>query len=654
MTISFLTGAGNETTNVTTAAANNLSCNKPANVADGDLLVAQVIEQTAFATAGHVMTAPSGWTLASAAIPNDTRRVVAVFVKYIPTASSESATSYNFSASGGETGRWGIKINRVTGCDSTTQIDVSGGGAYSSNTTSGPLTVPGLTTVTDNAVMLIAMHIVGTQAQSPPVVTDPSGWTRYTSMLETTPGSTGSDDSLVSLIKTQSPAGAQANVSISFTPGQSAVIGVMIALRPGATTYSGAAAMTSTTALAAAAPLTAVATAAWGSSTALAPSATEIEVATAGMTSPTALASAGSLLEAVTAAMSSVSALTSAGDRTTSVSIAMTSPTAFADTATLVAVATVAMVSPTSFASSDTVVVPLTSAMSSVSQMSGSGSAVLVSTFTMTSTTALNPSASRSTSAGVACTSITSFGGAETLVISEALAWLSASNLASLTNLVAVVATSMLSTTAMTGSSGAITPGAQSMTSISALAAALTLQGPEMLGMTSATAVGISATASYLRAVSCISATALGASGSRSTSTDEAMTSISALGSFATLFDVVTGAWISTSAFTADGVRSNVHACTLEMVSVTSLTFDADIIKKTVASVLTPVYDEDLWVQAEYDPAMYVWLMRQQGLIMPTEDEVEPPLDWIEELPLIGMPDLDCGAGGGEWESPLP
>jgi hypothetical protein len=104
---------------------------------------------------------------------------------------------------------------------------------------------------------------------------------------------------------------------------------------------------------------------------------------------------------------------------------------------------------------------------------------------------------------------------------------------------------------------------------------------------------------------------------------------------------------MSATGLAADGILSNVHFCTLEMVSVTSLSFDAEVVKRTAASVLTPVQDEDLWEQAEGDPGMYVWLMRQQGLIMPPEDEVEPPLDWIDELPVVGWPDTDLGAWRG-------
>ncbi len=226
--ISILTDASSETTAITTANATSLTCNKPSGVADGDLLVAQVICQTGLSSGGSV-TAPSGWTMASAPIPTGTgQRVNVFFVKPISSASAETATTYTFTTTAA--GRMAIKINRALNVDLTNPVDAYS--SYSANATAGPITIPSTTTVTPGALVLAMIHFVGTAAQSPPVPTDPSGWTRYTPLLETTPGSTGSDDTLYSLSRLMASPGATGTTSVSYTPAQSAVIAIATALRP--------------------------------------------------------------------------------------------------------------------------------------------------------------------------------------------------------------------------------------------------------------------------------------------------------------------------------------------------------------------------------------------------------------------------------------
>src|SRR5580765_82016 len=93
MTITLPTGAGNVTTNGA-SPSNTIAVAKPTNTADGDTLVAAIFFRDDLDT----ITAPSGWTQVGPL--NQTNETFAMYVKPIPSAAAETATSYTFSTSG--------------------------------------------------------------------------------------------------------------------------------------------------------------------------------------------------------------------------------------------------------------------------------------------------------------------------------------------------------------------------------------------------------------------------------------------------------------------------------------------------------------------------------------------------------------------------
>lgn len=116
MAITPLFGAGDCTTS-TSANNTTRTVTKPANVANGDLLVAYVYSQF---NAGTVTAVPSGWTLAKGLAT----RTGGLYYKSIPSAAAETATDYTWTVS--NSGRMVITLFRVTGVDHSRPFDSSG------------------------------------------------------------------------------------------------------------------------------------------------------------------------------------------------------------------------------------------------------------------------------------------------------------------------------------------------------------------------------------------------------------------------------------------------------------------------------------------------------------------------------------------------
>ncbi|WP_329521148.1 hypothetical protein [Spirillospora sp. NBC_01491] len=113
------TGAGNVTTQTATTGA-TVTVNKPANVVDGDLLVAVLNHANG---SGTWSTVPSGWTSGTTF---NTGRTGGVWYKAIPSAAAEPATSYTWAATGAGSGRLGGLVLRVTGADLAAPWDAAG------------------------------------------------------------------------------------------------------------------------------------------------------------------------------------------------------------------------------------------------------------------------------------------------------------------------------------------------------------------------------------------------------------------------------------------------------------------------------------------------------------------------------------------------
>jgi hypothetical protein len=116
MSITPLFGAGDCTT-ITSANNTSRTIDKPANVADGDLLVAYIYSQF---NGGTVTAVPSGWTLAKGL----GTRTGGVYYKAVPSAAAETAANYTWTIS--NSGRMAFTMFRVTGVDLSRPLDAVG------------------------------------------------------------------------------------------------------------------------------------------------------------------------------------------------------------------------------------------------------------------------------------------------------------------------------------------------------------------------------------------------------------------------------------------------------------------------------------------------------------------------------------------------
>ena len=140
----IVNGVGNVTT-ASSGAANNVSLAKPANVVDGDLLVAFVM----FRNSGGTVTTPSGWTQLGPA--NTTNETFSAYYKAVPNAAAETATTYAFSTSAGTSRAAGV-LARVPGIDLTSIADAAGALAVYTGTTS--VVLPAVTAVKDLTLLM--------------------------------------------------------------------------------------------------------------------------------------------------------------------------------------------------------------------------------------------------------------------------------------------------------------------------------------------------------------------------------------------------------------------------------------------------------------------------------------------------------------------
>lgn len=137
-----LTGAGN-VTSANGGSVDVLTVSKPANLADGDLLIAAVYHRTSAET----LSAPAGWSWAKQESGNGT---FGIAYKAITDAAGE-ASSYDFSTSDGA-GRMVAGVIRVTGADLADPIDATGSSAAITGTSS--ITLPAVTAATAGCLLV--------------------------------------------------------------------------------------------------------------------------------------------------------------------------------------------------------------------------------------------------------------------------------------------------------------------------------------------------------------------------------------------------------------------------------------------------------------------------------------------------------------------
>jgi hypothetical protein len=160
------TGAGNVTIG-STSLSSTVTCNKPSNTADGDLLVAAPFGHKG---AGTWSTVPAGWNALSPL--ENASGTMEVFAKPIPSAAAETATSYSWVNSAGSD-RGLVMIFRVTGADLAAPLDVAGTWITSGATS---IVTPGITPNYANS-LLLGFWQASNAGATASVITAPTGMT---------------------------------------------------------------------------------------------------------------------------------------------------------------------------------------------------------------------------------------------------------------------------------------------------------------------------------------------------------------------------------------------------------------------------------------------------------------------------------------------
>jgi hypothetical protein len=229
MAVVLTTGAGNATGTVASSGT-SITVAKPANVANGDLLLACVYNRNSDAGWSSV---PSGWTLvASQPTPPAGSGFLAFYTKAIPSAAGETATDYTWSAAA-STGRMTAVINRVTGAHATAVNAVSATAATQLGTgTSSTITCPAATTTVANTIVISAVA-ANTTSNDQTYMTVPSGTTLAAQVVTNTGGS----NTQLQLAQNEQSTAASTGSKQWTTTGslQASGVGFLIVVRPTST-----------------------------------------------------------------------------------------------------------------------------------------------------------------------------------------------------------------------------------------------------------------------------------------------------------------------------------------------------------------------------------------------------------------------------------
>jgi PKD repeat protein len=208
-----------DSTSVVSASAATLTGNKPANVANGDLLVAYLYSQN---TAATVSSVPTGWTLVGSI---SSRPASGIYVKPIPTASAESATSYTWTISAG-TGRMILNIFRVTGADLTNPLDVAG---VSGTEVGGGTSFPDASVTTNYPnSLLLGFNYWNNSSTAISVITAPAGMTAGDQL--STPTTSNTSGTLIAY-QAQAASGATGTRTFTYAAAATNVAGQLIAIK---------------------------------------------------------------------------------------------------------------------------------------------------------------------------------------------------------------------------------------------------------------------------------------------------------------------------------------------------------------------------------------------------------------------------------------
>lgn len=214
-------GAGNVTTAAITSGT-SLTANKPALIADGDLLVAIPWTHKSATTWSVV---PSGW--ASLGPVQSAVGTVGAWSKPIPSAAAESASNYTWTWSSGSD-RGAIVIFRVTGARLGQPEDAAG--TYVT-TGSSSIVAPAMTAV-DAAALLIAIFMTNTGTATPAAITAPGSMTEIANVT----ANTGAATSVLEICaQTLSASGTTGTRTAAVAPNASSAAGGLFTIQPPAT-----------------------------------------------------------------------------------------------------------------------------------------------------------------------------------------------------------------------------------------------------------------------------------------------------------------------------------------------------------------------------------------------------------------------------------
>jgi hypothetical protein len=149
---------------VNTTVTTTVTIDRPAGVADGDVLIGQITADNN----PDVTSAPAGWSTVLA--PRSASTMARLFVYYhvVTDASTEPAT-YTWQLSSAQ--KWNAGLADFQGVDPTTPFDTAASGATAFGTST--IAVPGVTTVTPGALVVGGIGVDSGSA----TVTQPTGWT---------------------------------------------------------------------------------------------------------------------------------------------------------------------------------------------------------------------------------------------------------------------------------------------------------------------------------------------------------------------------------------------------------------------------------------------------------------------------------------------
>lgn len=196
MVATALTGTGNVTEGATNSGT-SVTINKPANVSDGTLMIAAVYNRAG--TAAY-STPPSGWTVLAAC----TNTLVGWHALYYKVAGGSEPSDYTWA--GGGSGRHAGIIFIVTGADTSSLLDASGGYA---TWTSVPdqIDAPGISPTSSDA-LLLGFTVLNTTGNDPGTFTAPTG---MTTVGDSSTATGGSDSTAYVAFQELSASGATGN-----------------------------------------------------------------------------------------------------------------------------------------------------------------------------------------------------------------------------------------------------------------------------------------------------------------------------------------------------------------------------------------------------------------------------------------------------------